>query len=264
MQHETRIGARSVSLVRAGILMETIFEFKVSKQSLAKIPAEERAFLFFLGHAINEISVLSKITYMSGNIVPEGHTLVEHVHVGQTLILLRILTGKIHEAWDRLRASPVRNIFRDDLSPDEKDAEKALNKAMDGNKFILAIRNVSFHYPKDSARLDDAFNALSEGEPWLFYLSDKVGNSFHYASELVMQWLMVDAVRDAGVAENDVWKRADDLFKTVTSISRQLVEVLMAYLIKIVERYLGDAYAAPILQLDAPELARLWLPYFIS
>ncbi len=46
------------------ITMEEIFEFKVTKQGLAKMPADERAFLFFLGHAINEISLLSN--YLHG------------------------------------------------------------------------------------------------------------------------------------------------------------------------------------------------------
>ncbi len=54
------------------------------------MPTEDRAFLFFLGQAINELSCFSKITYMSEN-ATEGQKLIENVYVGQKLILLRVL-----------------------------------------------------------------------------------------------------------------------------------------------------------------------------
>jgi hypothetical protein len=75
---------------------------------------------------------------------------------------------------------------------------------------------------------------------------------------------MVDAVQNTGGAGEDEWKRTDNLFKSVTSISRQLMEVLMAYLTKIVGRHLGDVHAAPTLRLNAPKLTQLWLPFFTS
>ena len=123
--------------------MEDIFEFKVSKQDLARIPADERAFLFFLGQAINEISCLSKITYMSGN-ASEGHKLIENVHVGQTLILLRILIGKVHEAWTLFRQSPVRKIYRDGLSQEQKDIEQALGKRLGRTPSYAASATLRF------------------------------------------------------------------------------------------------------------------------
>lgn len=247
--------------------MEDIFEFKVAKHDLARIPADERAFLFFLGQAINEISCFSKITYMSGN-MPEAHKLIENVRVGQTLILLRILMGKVHEAWTLFRRSPIRKIYREGLSQVEKDAEQELGKKLGGDRVIQDVRKIAFHFPNDAAEIDIAFNALSDDEPWVFYLSDKVGNSFHYASELVMQRLMIEKIEDSSPipdgADGDEWRRADTLFQTATSVSRDLIAVLMSYLIQIIEKHFGDTHAAPIARIQAPELKRLSIPFFVS
>jgi len=234
--------------------MEDIFECKVPKQDLARMPADERAFLFFLGQAINEISCFSKITYMSGN-APVAHKLIENVRVGQTLIFLRILIGKVHEAWTLFRRSPIRKIYREGLSQVEKDAEQELGKKL-GRDIVI------------QGEIDVAFNALSDDEPWVFYLSDKVGNSFHYASELIMQRLMIEKIEDSSPipdgASGDEWRRADTLFRTATSVSRDLVAVLMSYLIQIIERHFGDMHAAPIARIEAPELERLSIPFFVS
>lgn len=239
----------------------------VGRRSLAKLPADERAFLFFLGQAINEISCLSKITYMSGN-APEGHKLLENVHAGQTLILLRILIGKVHEAWTSLRQRPVRKIYRDGLSQDQKDIEQALGKRLGQDTVMRGVRKIAFHFPNDTAEIDNAFSALSEGEPWLFYLSDKVGNSFHYASELVMQRLMIEKTENTAPGPNTAarseWRSADTLFETATSVSRDLVTVLMGYLIQIIEKHFGDMHAAPIARIEAPELKKLSIPFFVS
>jgi hypothetical protein len=247
--------------------MEDIFEFKVSKQDLARIPADERAFLFFLGQAINEISCLSKITYMSGN-APEGHKLIENVHVGQTLILLRILIGKVHEAWTLFRQSPIRKVYRDRLSQEQKNIEQALGKRLGRDTVICGVRKIAFHFHNNVDEINNAFNALSDDEPWLFYLSDKVGNSFHYASELVMQRIMIETIEDAsptqGATARDEWRRADALFQTATSISRDLVAVLMSYLIQIIKEHFGDTRAAPIARIEAPELKKLSIPFFVS
>ena len=83
-----------------------------------------------------------------------------------------------------------------------------------------------------------------------------------------MQRLMIEQIQlgspNPDGADGDEWRRADALFQTATSVSRDLVAVLMSYLIQIIEKHFGDMHAAPIARIEAPELKRLSIPFFVS
>ena len=69
----------------------------LTKRKLAAMPEAERSLLLLLGHASNEINVMSKLILM---IRKDGPTtdLIDHVESGQALIFVRVLIGKLHEA----------------------------------------------------------------------------------------------------------------------------------------------------------------------
>jgi hypothetical protein len=52
-----------------------------------------------LSHAISDIGVFQKLVLISGqgDYTP---AIVDYVQAAQTLILMRMLIGKLHEAWD--------------------------------------------------------------------------------------------------------------------------------------------------------------------
>jgi hypothetical protein len=88
----------------------------LSKEMLAEMPEAERTLLLLLAHANNEINVLSKlILMMRKDSAPS--LIVDHVEAGQTFIIMRLLIGKLHEAWElfktRFRATvgSQRNAF---------------------------------------------------------------------------------------------------------------------------------------------------------
>jgi hypothetical protein len=70
----------------------------LTKTKLAAMPEAERSLLLLLGHASNEINVLSKLILMTRKDQP-AIQLIDHVEAGQIFILLRVLIGKLHEAW---------------------------------------------------------------------------------------------------------------------------------------------------------------------
>jgi len=105
--------------------MEMIYEFKVQKEDRAKMLEDERAFLLSLGQAINEISCLSKLTFMAGNF-PDGNQLTNNV--GQTLVLLRVLVGKSYEAWKMFEAHSAKKQYRSPVSDEAKQALRSLRK----------------------------------------------------------------------------------------------------------------------------------------
>ena len=68
------------------------------------MPQAERALLLLLGHADNEINVFSKLLLMTPKHDPPVD-LMNHVEAGQIFILLRVLIGKLHEAWELFKTS---------------------------------------------------------------------------------------------------------------------------------------------------------------
>lgn len=77
--------------------MTEMHQIDLTKKSLAAMPDAERGLLMLLGHAINEINVFQKLVLISGQ-GTWAPAFVDHVQAGQTLILMRTLIDKLHEA----------------------------------------------------------------------------------------------------------------------------------------------------------------------
>jgi hypothetical protein len=75
------------------------------------MPESERVLLLLLAHANNEINVLSKLILMLRKDNPPS-PIHDAVEGAQTFILLRLLIGKLHEAWElfKNRAQSNRSI----------------------------------------------------------------------------------------------------------------------------------------------------------
>ena len=78
--------------------MTEIHRVNLTKSKLAAMPEAERSLLLLLGHANNEINVLSKLILMARKDEPEIK-LIDHVEAGQVFVIMRVLIGKLHEAW---------------------------------------------------------------------------------------------------------------------------------------------------------------------
>ena len=76
-----------------------VHRVNLTKARLAAMPAAERTALLLLGHASNEINVLSKLILMARK-QPPAIQLVDHVEAAQTFVVMRLLIGKLHEAWE--------------------------------------------------------------------------------------------------------------------------------------------------------------------
>src|SRR5262249_40051489 len=137
------------------------------------------------------INVLSKLILMVRK-DPAPTQLVDHVEVGQTFIIMRVLIGKLHEAWElfknRVQADDqIRAKYLPQLTIEGEASLKELKRHFSVGSPLTQIRNkLSFHYKDEDNLVEVNFQRLSETEPWDFYLSQTVGNTFYYASELVV------------------------------------------------------------------------------
>ncbi len=171
--------------------MTEIYQIDLTKKQLATMPDAERRLLLLLGHATNEINVFQKLILMSGQ---GTRTLrfVDHVQAGQPLILMRTLIGKLHEAWELFRTRflsdrQVAELYLPKLNAEALAALESLKRHFGKQSPLTLIRNrFSFHYKDDWDRVEESFQEIPDDEPWQFYLSNMNGNSFFYASELVV------------------------------------------------------------------------------
>lgn len=177
---------RAFRLGRARTMV--IYEFNLTKAGLARLTVSERTLLFLVGHTSNELMVLQKLILMMRQpqqVVPHVVNIVE---TGQILIILRYLIGKVHEAWDLFKARIDGNDrfkakFLSSISSEAKAALTRLRAEFDNadkESPLTSIRNkLAFHNEDQDGLLEKYFHELASNEPWAFYLSDAMGNTFY-------------------------------------------------------------------------------------
>ena len=195
--------------------MTEVHQVALTKAKLAAMPTNERALLLLLGHASNEINVLSKLILMIRKDTP-AIKLVDHVEAGQILVVMRLLIGKLHEAWllfeKRVKAdAQIRSKYLSSLNPEATAALSELNKHFGQGSVLTAIWNkISFHYEDDDNLIEGNFQRLPDTEPWDFYLCRTHGNTFYFASELVVQAGVIGLMKptsSAATPSDLVWTR---------------------------------------------------------
>ena len=181
---------------------------ELDRAKLAAMPERERVLLLLLAHASNELTVLRKLILMMRKDQPPS-AIVDHVEGGQTFILMRLLIGKLHEAWElyknRVQSDrAIATTYIPRLGHDASAALQALNRHFGRGSALTAIRNnISFHYTDKQNLTEINFQQLAKTEPLLFYLARTTGNSFFHAGELVAQLSAINQMRVPATDPND-------------------------------------------------------------
>ena len=244
-----------------------------AKKQLADMPKEERSLLLLMGHATNELNVLSKFILMMRKDDPSTQ-IEDYTEGGQVFIIMRVLIGKLHEAWELFRARAQSNKgisekYLKNLEEEPSNALKALNDYFGKKNAVTEIRNkVAFHYKDKEGLFEENFQRLPETEPWEFYLSRTHGNTFYYASEMVATG---SALSLAGkIDENEQASLAGDikafseLSNTVLDVSRHIT-TLFSYLISdILVAHVPEPEVKMEKFENSPKLSEFALPYFFD
>jgi len=248
-----------------------IFHAKLSRSKLAAMPEDERVLLLLLAHASNEINVISKLILMMRKDEPPT-PIVDHVEAGQIFILMRLLIGKLHEAWELFkyrvhgnRAIADKCIPR--LRPEASTALQQLNRHFGQGSSLTAIRNkISFHYTDKDNLTEANFQQLPPTEPLQFYLSKTTGNSFYHAGELIAQLSAINLVKSLPPGPDDGRSVAAHSFEslcgTIIEVSRDITEVFGELIGVLSEDAVEDVVTEQIP--DGPKLSTFSLPYFFD
>jgi hypothetical protein len=247
----------------------------LTKAKLAAMPQAERTLLLLLGHANNEINVLIRFMMMVRK-EEAPSKLVDLVEAGQISIILRTLIGKLHEAWllfcKRVQADPaMKNKVLSDLSPEAQTALTELNKHFGGGTPLSDIRNkISFHYIDEDNLVEKNFQRLSDTEPWEFYLTKMVFNSFYYASELVVAASVHSPVNphigDHNASGDTITEETAfaELCNEVITVSDHITELFGAVMGEIVATSIQNVEIKIETHPDGPPISKFFLPFYFD
>jgi hypothetical protein len=255
--------------------MTDIHRVHLTKAKLAAMPEAERSLLLLLGHASNEINVLTKLILMTRKDDPPVK-LIDHVEAGQILVLMRVLIGKLHEAWrlfgKRFQADrAIREKYSPQLSPKATGALTELNRHFGNGSLLTRIRNnISFHYVDDNDLIEANFQRLPETEAWDFYLSEAIVNSFYFASELVVQGGLSSLSMGKPAPTVPTTDFSDDaaafrkIYDAVIEISCHITELFGQVIAEIVEAHIPDVEVTTVEIPNGPKLSTYSLPFFVD
>jgi hypothetical protein len=238
----------------------------LTKSKLLALPSKERSLLLLLGQASNEINVLSKLILMVMRKDESPSPIVDHVETGQLCVLLRVLAGKLHEAWElfKKRVLADRPLAKKYLPQLENHGATALNrlkKHFGRESLLTEIRNkIASHYTDKDNLTEQSFQSVADTEPLEFYLTEVVGNSFYHASEQVtMISALKMAVSKTGCNEAQA---PSQLYWAVIDVSRDFADLFGDLIGAIAETCSFEIKSENVP--DGPKLSTLSLPYFVD
>ena len=248
--------------------MAKVYVVSVMKHKLAAMSQEERTLLVLLGHAANELTVLKKLLVLAGNEKVTGG-FVDDIHTYQTLIILRLLIGKLHETWKlfKIHFMEKKNIaiaYRACLSNDANNAIDQLKRDFAPGNPLTDIRDeTAFHAPT-ADDIEASFQALPKSDPWYFFLSDQMP-SFYLASELIVMRSVLNKV--------SAWKSPDqlpddvafrELCNVVTAVSGRMAFVIDECIKSVVGAHFKREPRIEAEVQGMPSLDSLSLPFYIE
>ena len=247
-----------------------ITRVRLLRKHLEAMPRAERTAVLLLGHACNEIGVLQKIILIATSYKTPPSEVIDHVQTAQVLILLRILVGKLHEAWRLFtkRGQPLRTKYFPQLSAEAKKSLNSLGRHFGNDSRLAAIRNQqSFHYSDDHDLVEQHLSNIPETEPWNLYLSSPSYNSFYYASELVITNVTAqlampsDAKSMAGHLEQEE-AGVKAYFELTYTVAGQITGVFGEFIAAIITSTVSDINVDEIDIGAAAKFSQLQLPFF--
>lgn len=162
----------------------------ISKAKLNELPSYDRALLFMLGHIANELISLTRLALFAGN-YKYPDSIKGNTQTSQALLILKLLAGKLREAWHFVRMavlqSPHGRVYAtDEATVEARAAIKELNRLFGRGTLLNELRDdFVFHYLRDewAQRIEQTFARMPEGDVE-FYGSKTRLNSHWHGSEV--------------------------------------------------------------------------------
>lgn len=176
-----------------------MYKLEFRKEDLLSLPANERVFLIYAGHALNELNILCRMIVFAMP-VRRGEAERQFMVIQSTL-LMRTLAGKLHEMWVLFNKtyykSKLSSTIKEELSEDTILALKELNAYF--NKPESSISTVrhkhAFHY--DVAQVDAGLEKIPQKWPLDIYFDKTSANTIYGFADGIINSAVIAAI-DSG------------------------------------------------------------------
>jgi hypothetical protein len=245
-----------------------VLRIGLPKDNLRAMPKEERALLFLLGDAANQITVFSKLAFFSTNKTP-NNPIEQQIARAQSQMLTRFMIGILFETWKlisrRFLGSPIGREFEPKLGPEGHRALSELKEHFGRPNLLSTLRNnLAFHPPKTSD-MDAGFEAAAnDGDwdnDWNVYFSPQPLNTYYFVSDVVLQHAMLGKSDETNLI--DMLNRIGN---EVDKVSKYMLNFVYALSNSIVVKHFGPAMSPrSVDEIEgAPGIRNLWLPFYVE
>lgn len=244
-----------------------LLKVEIPKAKLSSISENERVFFVQAGSLLNDLCMLQKLTIFSPN-VKSVNQVVHMAQNMQTLSLIRIQAGKLHEGWQLLQknffGTKLSCEYEKELSDPEKENLKKLKTYFRKDKnLISSIRNkFAFHYYPSSTEINQLIDDLRESEIFEIFISEFYGNCVFSMSNVLITYLILEHTGVENTDENTN-KAMLKLLHDVTDVTSWFGSFLGACLLVFTKKHLG-LESTEVEIPEPPDINEVTLPYFIG
>lgn len=245
-----------------------VSKIRITKSDLLSMCENERVFFIQSGDLLNDLNVFSKLLIFCMNRQRAGKGVMKTARDVQTMCLIRILVGKLHEGWKLIDkwyyGSGVSRKYDGLLKQSAKNAVDEIKIYFSKTNLISEIRNsLAFHYgPKKPEEWREKVRVLIEkmqaSQVLEVYVSKAQGNClFPMSNESVI----LDILQLTGESNNrQAWKK---LRVDIKKVINWFINFLNDYHLVCAEQYLG-LKACGQEEIPAPSIKNVYLPYFTT
>lgn len=239
-----------------------LLKVEIPKSKLSSIPENERVFFVQTGNLLNDLSMLQKLMIFSTN-VKSANRAVHTAQNMQTLSLIRIQAGKLHEGWQLLEknffGAKLSCEYEKKLSDSEKQSLEKLKNYFSKKNLISLIRNkFASHYHTSSEEINQLIGEVPDSEIFEIFMSEFYGNCVFSMSNVLVTYLILEYT---GIANTE--KAIAKLLDDVTKVTRWFGHFLGRCLLVFAEKHLGFEYTEVEVP-EPPDINEVPLPYFIK
>lgn len=245
--------------------MVTIYRIALRKEQLDAIPEAERNLLFALGHLANELNVLTKLFYWAAHNQREGD-IFQHASNAQSMTIVRLLCGKMHEGWRLLQTSYYGTAISREYNPlyseEEQQSFRELSRFFGGENVITKVRNnFAFHY--SAAEIGRCYAESNRDDQLEMILSESNANTLYDYAEILVNQTLLEQLNPS-----DPSKAMEVLIADSTRLTGLFNRAIGACFGTAIRRHLGadlEQLGAEAIELEGlAHFEAIGIPYFVE
>lgn len=238
-----------------------LLKVNIRKSKLDTIPENERVFFIQLTNFLNELNILQKCVFFSGNEIKSLNAIERRAQISQALFFIRMLAGKLNEGWEMLNkdffGTQLSKEYKTALSQVGKDSLSELKRYFTRDNNVNLIRKkFAFHY--DAEKIKGEIDKIPKNEVLEMLISEHRGNCLYSFSDVTVNWAILNSIDPSNPA-----RAMDTLIVEVAIKVGGWFQEFGADCVCIISEKLGLDYTGVEIP-EPPLIDDVKLPYFVK